>query len=58
MRSYTTLKPVGKPINDGFYSKSLNAEAGDSLQMIKEFLQWKWKWLQLRWNWMPTFIEP
>lgn len=51
-RSYATLKPGGKLITYGFYSKSLDSEAGDSFQMVKEFL--KWKWLQLRWNWFPV----
>lgn len=51
-RSYATLKPGGKLITYGFYSQSLDSQAGDSFRMIKEFL--KWKWLQLRWNWFPT----
>lgn len=50
-RSYATLKPGGKLITYGFYSRSLDSQAGDSFQMMKEFL--KWKWLQLRWNWFP-----
>ncbi|MFT4632139.1 MAG: NADPH:quinone reductase-like Zn-dependent oxidoreductase [Candidatus Azotimanducaceae bacterium] len=51
-RSYSTLKPGGRLITYGFYSKSLSSQAGDSFQIIKEFL--KWKWLQLRWSWFPT----
>ncbi|MFT6285704.1 MAG: NADPH:quinone reductase-like Zn-dependent oxidoreductase [Alcanivorax sp.] len=51
-RSYSTLKPDGKLVTYGFYSRSLNAQAGDSFQMVKEFL--KWKWLQLRWSWFPS----
>jgi NADPH:quinone reductase-like Zn-dependent oxidoreductase len=51
-RSYSTLKPGGKLVIYGFYSKSLSSQAGDSFQMVKEFL--KWKWLQLRWSWFPS----
>ncbi|MEH6609760.1 MAG: medium chain dehydrogenase/reductase family protein [Halioglobus sp.] len=51
-RSYSTLKPGGKLITYGFYSQSLSSQAGDSFQMVKEFL--KWKWLQLRWNWFSS----
>ena len=51
-RSYSILKPGGKLITYGFYSQSLSSQAGDSFQMVKEFM--KWKWLQLRWNWFPS----
>ncbi len=51
-RSFSTLKPGGKLITYGFYSQSLSSEAGDSFQMVKEFL--KWKWLQLRWKWFSS----
>jgi NADPH2:quinone reductase len=51
-RSYSILRPSGKLITYGFYSKSLSSQAGDSFQIIKEFL--KWKWLQLRWSWFPS----
>jgi len=50
-RSYSVLKPDGKLVTYGFYSRSLDSQAGDSFQMVKEFL--KWKWLQLRWSWFP-----
>ena len=49
-RSFSTLKPAGMLVTYGFYSKSLDSEPGDSFQMIKEFL--KWKWLQLSWKWL------
>ncbi|MEH6559576.1 MAG: medium chain dehydrogenase/reductase family protein [Oceanicoccus sp.] len=50
-RSYSVLNPDGKLVTYGFYSRSLDSQTGDSFQMVKEFL--KWKWLQLRWNWFP-----
>jgi len=50
-RSYSVLKPDGKLVTYGFYSQSLDSQAGDSFQMVKAFL--KWKWLQLRWDWFP-----
>lgn len=52
VRSFKTLKPGGKLVAYGFYTNSAASQAGEALNLVKEYFQWLW--FKLKSNWLPN----